>query len=173
MDNKVRMYFMNEADLNMVKIIFLLGFTVHNLEEAIWLPRWSKYAGKFHRPVEADPFIFAVMVVTMIGCILTALDVWVGDPGNIVNYLYLGFVGMMGINAILPHLAATIMLKKYAPGLMTALFLNLPLACILIAGHIQNGISVLYLLAAIVIVSALMLFSLKYLFSLGKLLINF
>lgn len=164
---------MNETVMNTVKIMFLLGFTLHNLEEALWLPRWSRDAGKYHRPVEAIPFIFAVIVVTMIGYILTALDVLIGDPGNIVNYLYLGFIGMMGINAIFPHLAATVVLKKYAPGLMTALFLNLPLSFIIIIGHFQNGISIFYLLAAIVIVSVPMLFSLKYLFRLGKILIDF
>ena len=164
---------MNESVLNAIKIIFLLGFTLHNLEEAIWLPKWSKYARKFHKPVESNQFIFAVIVVTIIGYILTALDLLIGDSGNFVNYIYLGFVGMMGINSVFPHLASTIVLKKYAPGLITALFLNLPFSLILIVGHIKNGINIFYLLVAIIIVSGLVLFSLKYLFRLGRILINF
>ena len=164
---------MNESVLNAIKIIFLLGFTLHNLEEAIWLPQWSKYARKFHEPVETNQFIFAVIVVTIIGYILTALDLLIGDSGNFVNYIYLGFVGMMGINSVFPHLVSTIVLKKYAPGLITALFLNLPFSLILIIGHIKNGINIFYLLAAIIIVSGLVLFSLKYLFRLGSILINF
>jgi hypothetical protein len=163
----------NESVLNAIKIIFLLGFTLHNLEEAIWLPKWSKYARKFHEPVETNQFIFAVIVVTMIGYILTALDLLIGDSGNFVNYIYLGFVGMMGINSVFPHLVSTIVLKKYAPGLITALFLNLPFSLILIIGHIKNGINIFYLLVAIIIVSGLVLFSLKYLFRLGRILINF
>lgn len=164
---------MNESVLNAIKIIFLLGFTLHNLEEAIWLPKWSKYARKFHEPVETNQFIFAVIVVTIIGYILTALDFVIGDSGNFVNYIYLGFVGMMGINSVFPHLVSTIVLKKYAPGLITALFLNLPFSLILIIGHIKNGINIFYLLVAIIIVSGLVLFSLKYLFRLGRILINF
>ena len=164
---------MNEPVLNAIKIIFLFGFTLHNLEEAIWLPKWSKYARKFHEPVETNQFIFAVIVVTIIGYILTALDLLIGDSGNFVNYIYLGFVGMMGINSVFPHLVSTIVLKKYAPGLITALFLNLPFSLILIIGHIKNGINIFYLLAAIIIVSGLVLFLLKYLFRLGRILINF
>jgi len=163
----------NESVLNAIKIIFLLGFTLHNLEEAIWLPKWSKYARKFHEPVETNQFIFAVIVVTIIGYILTALDLLIGDSGNFVNYIYLGFVGMMGINSVFPHLVSTIVLKKYAPGLITALFLNLPFSLILIIGHIKNGINIFYLLVAIIIVSGLVLISLKYLFRLGRILINF
>lgn len=164
---------MNEPVLNAIKIIFLFGFTLHNLEEAIWLPKWSKYARKFHEPVETNQFIFAVIVVTIIGYILTALDLLIGDLGNFANYIYLGFVGMMGINSVFPHLVSTIVLKKYAPGLITALFLNLPFSLILIIGHIKNGINIFYLLAAIIIVSGLVLFLLKYLFRLGRILINF
>jgi len=109
----------------------------------------------------------------MIGCILTALDFLVCNLGNIVNYTYLGFIGMMGINSIFPHLVSTIVLKKYAPGLITGLFLNLPFSLILIIGYIKNGSNVFFLLVAIIIVSSLVLFSLKYLFRLGSTLIVF
>jgi len=163
---------MNESELNAIKIIFLLGFTVHNLEEAIWLPKWSKYAKKFHEPVEANQFVFAVIIVTIMGYILTALDIMIGNFGSIVNYFYLGFVGMMGINSIFPHLLSTIVLKKYAPGLITALFLNLPFSLILIIEHIKNGINVFCLVLAITLMSGLVLFSLKYLFIIGRLLID-
>jgi len=164
---------MNESELNVVRIIFLLGFTLHNLEEAIWLPKWSKYAKEFHEPVEANQFIFAVIIITIIGYILTALDILVGNLGSITNYIYLGFIGMMGINSIFPHLLSTIVLKKYAPGLITALFLNLPFSIVLINEHIKNGINVYYLLLAIFLVIGIVLFSLKYLFKIGRILIDF
>ena len=147
--------------LSAIKIIFLLGFTLHNIEEAVWLPKWSKYARKFHEPVDSNQFIFAVIIVTIIGYLLTALDFLMSSSSGYVSYVYLGFVGMMGINALFPHLIATIALKKYAPGLMTALFLNLPLSLILIINSIKNGLSPFYVLAAIVIVGGIILFSLK------------
>jgi hypothetical protein len=164
---------MNESSLNLIKIIFLFGFTLHNLEEAVWLPRWSKYAEKFHAPVKSDQFIFAVIVVTLIGYLLAALDFLLSSPGNLVNYAWLGFVGMMGLNSIFPHLLATIVLKKYAPGLFTGLFLNLPLSLVLIIFSIKSGINIFYLQAAILAVGGSMLFSLKYVFRLGSVFIDF
>ena len=92
----------NEA-LIYIKIIFLLGFTLHNIEEALWLPKWSKNAENFHKSVEPNQFIFAVIVVTIFGYIITGIDILFGYPDNFFNYLYLGFVGMMGMNAILPY----------------------------------------------------------------------
>ena len=56
---------MSELDLTAIKLLFLFGFTIHNIEEAIWLPKWSRYAKKFHEPVGSNKFIFAVMVVTI------------------------------------------------------------------------------------------------------------
>jgi len=164
---------MSESVLTYMKIIFLFGFTLHNIEEAIWLPEWSKFAKKFHEPVESSQFIFAVIIVTIAGYILTALDILFGFPGNFFNYLYLGFIGMMCINTIFPHLLSTIVLKKYTPGLITALALNLPFSLILIFGYIEKGINIYYLLVSIIIVSGVVLISLKYLFKLGKILLNF
>jgi len=164
---------MDISIINDFKIVFLLGFTLHNLEEAIWLPKWSKYAGKFHEPLETNQFIFAVIVVTIIGYLLTALDFLIGDFGNIINYTYLGFIGMMGLNSIFPHLVSTIVLRKYAPGLITGLLLNLPFSLIILIGYVKHGINIYYLLISILVVSGLVLFSLKYLFKLGSIVINF
>jgi drug/metabolite transporter (DMT)-like permease len=156
-----------------MKILFLLGFTLHNLEEAIWLPKWSRHAKKFHEPVEANEFVFAVIIITIIGYVLTALDILISSPGSFINYVYLGFIGMMCLNSLFPHLAATVALKRYAPGLITALLLNLPFSLLIIIGHIKGGIHILYLIIAVVIVGGVILISLKHLFKLGRILIDF
>lgn len=163
---------MNDPDLTTIKILFTLGFTLHNIEEAVWLPKWSHHARKYHEPVETNAFVFAVIVVTIVGYLLTAIDFLYGSPGNFFNYLYLGFVGMMGINVLFPHLIATIALKKYAPGLITGLLLNLPFSFYIIYWHINYGVNAFYLFFAVVIVSALVLLSLKYLFRMGNKLTN-
>jgi len=163
---------MNDAIAISLKIIFLLGFTLHNIEEAIWLPKWSKLASKFHKPVASNQFIFAVIIVTMIGYLLTLFDILLGDNSIFYRYIYLGFVGMMGLNVIMPHLAGSIILKKYSPGLVTGLFLNLPISLIIIARCISNGLNVYYIILSIVLISCVILFLLKYLFILGDRLIN-
>lgn len=164
---------MNEITLNLLKLLFLLGFTLHNLEEALWLPQWSKLAKKFHEPVERNQFIFALVIITMAGYLLTLADILAGQHGNIINYTYLGFIGMMGINALIPHLAATVVLKKYAPGLITGILLNLPVSLLIIVHYFNNGLNVFYFVIAVLAVTGLTLSSLKYLFRLGAKLINY
>lgn len=164
---------MNETSIISLKLLFLLGFTLHNLEEALWLPQWSKHSEKFHEPVERNQFIFAVIIITITGYLITIADILSGHTENIINYLYLGFIGMMGLNAIIPHLAATLVLKKYAPGLITGLLLNLPVSLLIIIYQIQNGINVFYFIIAVLVVTGSILFSLKYLFRLGSKLINY
>jgi len=122
-----------------IKLLFLMGFTLHNLEESVWLPEWSKHAKKFHEPVERNQFIFAVIIVTMLGYLITLVNILFDQPGNILNYVYLGFIGMMGLNSIFPHLVATFILKKYAPGLLSGILLNLPISLIIIIHYLQKG----------------------------------
>jgi hypothetical protein len=162
-----------DSMLILIKLLFLIGFTLHNLEESVWLPEWSKHAKTFHEPVERNQFIFAAIIITTIGCLVTFVNILFDQPGNIANYIYLGFIGMMGINAIFPHLIATLILKKYAPGLLTGILLNLPIACIIIIHYLRKGINGYYLLLSFVIVTGIILFSLKYLFKIGEKLIKF
>jgi hypothetical protein len=120
-----------------------------------------------------NQFVFAVIVVTIIGYFVTAAEIIENMPGGVFSYLYLGFIGMMGLNTFLPHVAATIILKKYAPGLITALLLNLPLSIIIILRYIDAGINVYYLIIAILTFSVVMLLLLKPLFKLGDRLIRY
>ena len=57
---------MDNTSLIATKLLFILGFTLHNLEEAVWLPKWSQVAKKFHKPVTTNEFIFAVLVITVL-----------------------------------------------------------------------------------------------------------
>lgn len=75
---------------------------------------------------------------------------------------------MMGLNAIFPHLVLTVALKKYCPGLMTGLWLNLPLSLLVVIGYIRSGSNAVCALGAVAIVSGITLVSLKHLFRLGR-----
>jgi drug/metabolite transporter (DMT)-like permease len=164
---------MTDSMLIPIKLLFLLGFTLHNLEESVWLPEWSKHAKKFHEPVERNQFIFAVIIITTIGYLVTLINILFNQPGNIANYMYLGFIGMMGINAIFPHLIATLVLKRYAPGLLTGILLNLPIACVIIIHYFRKGINGYYFILSMIMVTGIILFSLRYFFKLGEKLIKF
>ncbi len=164
---------MNDSMFIPIKLLFLLGFTLHNLEESVWLPEWSKHAKTFHEPVERNQFIFAVIIITTIGYLLTFANILFDQPGNIASYIYLGFIGMMGFNAIFPHLIATVILKRYAPGLLTGILLNLPIACTIIIHYLRQGINGYYLILSMIMVTGIIFFSLRYLFKLGEKLIKF
>ena len=156
----------------MYEILFLMAFTLHNIEEGIWLPKWSKYAGKYHPQVANNEFHFAVMVITLLGYILTFIFLVLGNSNEIIRYLYLGFLLMMCFNAFFPHLLATIVLKKYSPGTLTGIFLNLPIGLFVIFGKYGESLELNRLIIGFVVITVISLISLRPLFKLGKRLID-
>lgn len=105
--------------------LFPLAFAIHNIEEALWLPAWSQSAGRFHKSVGAFEFRFALIVLTILSIIITTVFYTTGRQ-TIGSYLFFAFNFGMLINVFVPHLAATIVLRRYAPGLLTGLILLLP-----------------------------------------------
>jgi hypothetical protein len=106
-----------------------MAFALHNLEEALWLPGWSRYAGRFHPPVGAVELRFALAVLTAGGFLLTAMALRRGGRWFLA---LTGLWGVMLLNVVFPHLLATVVLGRYAPGLATALLLILPVSTYLL-----------------------------------------
>jgi hypothetical protein len=69
--------------------LFTLGVLVHNAEEAVWLPAWSVQAGRWHAPVGAGEFRFAVGVLTLF-FVLAAAWASMGGAGSFPAYLMAG-----------------------------------------------------------------------------------
>ncbi len=155
----------------MFELLFLFGLTLHNIEEALWLPRWSKYAGRYHKEVTFNEFVFAVIMVTAVGYLLTFQYFIFGGSSLVSKYLYLGFVAMMVLNAFMPHLAATIALRRYAPGTLTALLLNLPFGLYLLCNNLVKG-ELFYFFIAFAVVVVFTLFMIKICFRAGKKLLD-
>ena len=106
---------------------FVAAVCLHNLEEAWLMPRWLRQVFGSRPPVGAWEFRFATGVLSLLLVPLAVLAVRAG-PGSAAAHVWLGVVFAMGVNAILPHLAATVALRRYMPGTATGLLLNLPLA---------------------------------------------
>ncbi len=153
-------------------IFFPLAITLHNIEEALWLPRWSQYAKRFHPPVAQNEFVFAVIVVTVLAYLSTFLAM--AFPSVLIlRLIFFGALGMMILNAFVPHLAATIVLRRYAPGLATGLFLMVPVDSIILYQAIADGsLQWLELLVATLVVAVTVLLLLPLLFKLGRELID-
>ncbi len=156
----------------MIEVIFLLSFTLHNIEEGIWLPRWSKHAGKFHPKVSNNEFHFALLVVTILGYLLTFLFLKFGMRVEVIKYIYLSFILMMCLNSIFPHLLATILLKRYSPGTLTGLLLNMPIGVSIILENVNQGLNFYKFISIALLVIVLTISSLQLLFKIGNKLID-
>ena len=156
----------------MLKFLFLMAFIVHNIEEGLWLPSWSLHAKKFHPVVTHREMHFALFAVTIIGFLITFASYMFGRDSFIVEGIYFGFVAVMVLNVIFPHLIACAVLRRYAPGTLTGVFLILPIGGWLIFLYIQGMLPKLYMAGGTVIVAVVIIALLKPLFWLGRKLIN-
>ncbi len=118
--------------------LFTLAVTLHNLEEALLLPGWSQSAGRWHHPVGAREFRFAVAVLTVFAY-LAAYLATVGGKESWGAYLVAGYALTMLLNVLFPHVLATLVMRRYAPGTVTALLLNLPITVLLLRQAIEDG----------------------------------
>lgn len=158
---------MNE---NCLLLLFPLAITLHNIEEALWLPQWSENVGRFHRPVEKNEFQFAILVITALAYLATFLLLVFPDAA-VTRWFFYGFLSAMIINTLFPHLVATIFLRKYAPGLLTGLLLNIPInATLIYRGVSKNLITFPAVIGATVVVGLVLLALLPCLFRIGRML---
>ena len=125
-----------------IQWMLAVAITLHLVEEMAWLPAWSKRAGRWHAPVERQEFNFACVVVLVLVYIMIFFSVR-GVPESLSVYLVAGLAVVMLANVIIPHLGATLQMRVYAPGLITSLLLNLPVAFLLIhQAFAKNYISI-------------------------------
>ena len=142
---------------------------LHNLEEAIWLPAWSRARTKrWRRPVGTRPCRFAVAVLTAAAFLIAA---WAhhGGPGSLGHYLLASYALGQGLNVIFPHLVVTIATRAYAPGLSTGLLLVLPTAtAFLYRSFALDQLHAGRLLIVAAIFIPVMLLSIPVLFRIGR-----
>jgi hypothetical protein len=111
--------------------LFPAVITLHNAEEAIWFPSWSRRAGRWHAPVGPGIFRFGALVLTFLAYTVTGLSIQSGKQ-TIWTYLAFGYMVAMLANVLIPHLVVTVATRAYMPGLATGLALNLPVLSLLV-----------------------------------------
>jgi hypothetical protein len=148
--------------------LFALAVTVHNVEEAILLPAWSQTAGRWHHPVGPREFRFTVSVLT-VAAYVAVLMVVIQGKESVGAYFVSGYALAMLLNVLLPHVIATIVLRRYAPGTLTALLLNLPITFLLLRqGLHEEYIQLNKFVWAGPMVVVMILAAIPVLFALGK-----
>lgn len=115
-------------------LLYLLPFvfTVHNVEEVLSMEKWTRSnKTPLFKPVSTLQFGIAVSIFSLLGFLLIF-----GKPMFPSERIYLeisiGFSGMLLLNVFFPHLLASINFRKYAPGVITALIINLPFSLLVL-----------------------------------------
>jgi hypothetical protein len=161
-----------ETSFSWIFWAFPVAFTIHNIEEAIWLPAFSQSAGKYHKPVRRFEFVFALIVITLFAAVITFLF-YLSGKHSVACYLFFSFNFGMLINVFIPHLVATIALKKYCPGLLTGILFLTPTTIYLLLYGYNNGYFVFPTFWFVTIpFAAVVLWSIPFLFKVGKYLQN-
>lgn len=146
---------------------FVGAIAIHNFEEALFLPRWSQTAGRWHAPIGVFEFRFAVLILTVLGAVFAFLAVNGSSAGI---YLLCGYALAMALNVPVPHVAGTIALRRYVPGTATAVLLNLPVcAALLFVANREGLISLPTFAWAGVLVVVAILALIPVLFRIGRL----
>ena len=122
---------MDNASYRPIALLFALGVTLHNLEEALFLARWLRSHVKLW--FVPNPAIFWLLTS------LVSLVIWVAAIGVTLRpenrSFRLALAGLalaMAVNAVLPHLALSLAKRSYSPGTASGMLFNLPLGALIL-----------------------------------------
>ena len=140
---------------------FALSCTIHNLEEAIFLPEWARKHIP-NLPFAPNNKIYSVLTSTISAFIWLVIWAALNIESSAIQNLLIAICLAMAINAIFPHLAISLIKKSYSPGTLSGVLSNLPIGAYLIShiikmGHIPNWsqVTLFALLYAVVSFGAL------------------
>ncbi|MCR8842371.1 HXXEE domain-containing protein [Paenibacillus sp. SC116] len=155
-------------------VLFLFAFALHNAEEAVWLIRQSSSLKvNLHQSVTQDQFLFGLLWVTGLACLITALYIFLPHH-EILKYAYFGYVGTMILNVLFPHLISTMIERSYSPGLFTGILFLIPINSLIIKmGLDTNTITSVQLIVSTLVVTLFLAASIPLSFWLGRKLITY
>jgi hypothetical protein len=110
------------------------------------------------------------VVFTIVAFAVTWLSARSGKQ-TVWTYLAFGYMVAVIANALVPHIALTLAMRRYMPGVVTGAFLNLPVLSLLVVLALREGYVSGFKAAAYSIgVAAVLLLSIPALFKLGRVL---
>ncbi|MEZ4906887.1 MAG: HXXEE domain-containing protein [Saprospiraceae bacterium] len=156
-------------ELKTLIMLLPLAFTLHNIEEVLGMEKWTKSIPSYiHKPVTTKQFGIAVLLFSILGFIIIYTKSYFHTEKD-YYFVITGFAGMIFLNVFLPHLLATIILRKYSPGIITGLFINLPLSILILYKILISQILSIWQLIITIIIGGLMGILLAYIFlKIGK-----
>ena len=124
-----------------------LVILLHNTEEALTMPRWAAehlpavlqaFSIHLSRVPTADELYAALAMGTFMPILIALLAYWNG-PRTLALYLLSGIQGIMLANAFVPHLVGTIILRRYTPGVVTAVLVVIPFSILWFRRILERG----------------------------------
>src|SRR5688572_32265695 len=117
---------------------FTAAALLHNFEEVWGLPAFVAHHPGVYPAVPPGAFAFAATVLGIAFVFATALAMRRGAR-DVAVYAFAGYVVAMLLNVFVPHVAATLWLRAYTPGVGTAVLLVLPLGATLLRRLLAAG----------------------------------
>lgn len=141
---------------NLEPIIFMFCLTLHNIEEALWLSDWMAKTMPSRKQTAKEHFIFAVIGITILGYLAAGLHTLYPNS-QYFEFIFIGFVGSMLINAVVPHLILSIKYRKYCPGAFTGCFLIIPIHLIILSNAVNSHLKTSEIIIATLAVGVVLL----------------
>ncbi len=141
----------------MEAVVFMLCLTLHNIEEALWWTDWQiKTFPNSRRIPKKRHFIFATLGITIFGCLTAGFYLLIPD-NQFWGFAFVGFVGAMLINAVIPHLVCTVKYQRYCPGVLTGCLLIIPLHLTILHRAVITHLKVSEIVVSSLVVGAVLL----------------
>ena len=107
-------------------VLLASAVTLHNIEEMIWLPGFKPGLAP---KISARAFRFAASVIVLVFWAFAIAALCVPRAEAIMA----GFAVAMIFNAVMPHLALTVWLRRYHPGMATAWLAVVPAGLLMLS----------------------------------------
>lgn len=118
--------------------IFPLAVTLHNSEEALFMPNWvAAHSRDLPLQPSALTILSGLLLLTLAAFVVTYLC---GQNGRETVWadLLFGYLSAMLVNVFAPQLPATLVFREYTPGIATAIVINLPVMSILMFKAVRD-----------------------------------
>jgi len=139
-------------DVDLLITLLPVAFALHNLEETMGMEKWThSLKSPLIGTVTTLQFGTAAAIFTVLGFTIIPGRDFIGNE-SVYFRIVAGFTGMLCLNVLFPHVLASLYYRRYAPGVFTAVLINLPLTlAILFRMHVAGTLPLSELIKSVVI----------------------
>lgn len=118
--------------------LFVVLLALHNGEEYAFIDRMASLPTRRPVRIPVRRFRIALAAVTLAGAVLPALKI---AGVFLADRLFAGSAAVMLANAVFPHLVATIALRRYNAGVVTAVVMITPGSILILQAALRAGLT--------------------------------